>query len=330
MTHRLVFACGLVACLSAPALGASPQVGEEAPEFGSATWVGKAPRQTSIQALRGEVIFVEKWGVKCPPCVALIKHVQHLHDEHAGKGLHIFAFEAQGHSQPEIEACLARNGHRSYPVSVGGGESYQTDGGIPHGWLIGVDGKVIWQGHPGDGKLDQLITSELAKVRFPGLGRSDFDKALNKSLRAYLERDLGAARREARRVAENEKASERARADAGWLVEKYGAIAREHLAAAEGELGARRYLEAQRTLSWLADTFAKDEEGAAAQAKLDELEKDPAVKKELEAMKRLKRLQAALGKAKPAEKKAALEKFARDEENAGTLAAEEAGKLATS
>lgn len=319
---------GLVVALCAPALAASPQVGEEAPEFSSTSWVFSPPgNKDSIKALRGEVVFVEKWGVNCPPCRALMPHLQKLWDEHGGKGLHVFAFEAQNHSADEIRTCLAQNGHKSYPVSAAGANNYQTDGGIPHGWLIGVDGKVIWQGNPGDGKFDQMLKEELAKVRFPGLGRNDFDKAVNKALGLYAKRDLGGARREAQKIAENEKSEEQARADAQWLVERFTKLGEEQLALADGYVAERRYLDAQEVLSFLAATFKKEPEGTAAQEKLDGF-KDPAVKKELDAAKKLQKLLAALQNRPAAERKVNLEKFAS--KNEGTRAAEEALAAASS
>lgn len=330
MKNSHVLALGLLTALAAPSLAASPQVGEEAPEFSSTSWVFAPPGgKDSIKALRGEVVFVEKWGVKCPPCRALIPHLQKLWDEHAGKGLHVFAFEAQNHSPEEIKACLTQNGHKSYPVSAAGANNYQTNGGIPHGWLIGVDGKVIWEGNPGDGKFDQILQAELAKVRFPGLGRNDFDKAVGKALTLYGKRDLGGARREAQKVAANEKADEQARADGQWLVERFTKLAEEQLALAESYLGERRYLEAQEVLTWLARSFKKEPEGDAAEERLDGF-KDPAVKKELEAAKKLHKLLAQLEGRPAAERRAVLEKFARDDKVEGTRAAEEATAAAAS
>ena len=60
-------AAALLLALSGPASAASPKVGEAAPELGAATWVMNPPEEESIAKLRGEVIFVEKWGVRCPP-----------------------------------------------------------------------------------------------------------------------------------------------------------------------------------------------------------------------------------------------------------------------
>jgi len=149
---KLSIATASLALAAGTALAGSPAVGEQAPELGSASWVMNDPGQVSIADLRGEVVFVEKWGVKCGPCLRLIPHVQELQEEYGERGLHIFAFEAQGHSADETARTVRERGGRDYPVSTGGAPNYRTDGGIPHGWLIGVDGTVIFEGNPGTGK----------------------------------------------------------------------------------------------------------------------------------------------------------------------------------
>lgn len=313
-----------VFALALPALAASPQVGEEAPDFASVSWVMNQPQQESVRALRGEVVFVEKWGVKCPPCLALIPHVQQLQEEFGGKGLHIFAFEAQGHTPDEIRTTITNRGGRTYPVSAGGANNYQTNGGIPHGWLIGVDGKVIWEGNPGDGRFDQLLRAELAKVRFPGLGRNDFDKALSKSLQAYARRDLGAARKEAQKVVDANRSSDEAKADAQYLLERYQQQLDANWALARQYEGEKRYLDAQEIYAWLASTMKREELGAQADERLDAMKGDKEIERELDAAKRLRALMAQLQGRPAEERRATLERFAQEEKFRGTRAADDA------
>ncbi|MCA8923340.1 MAG: redoxin family protein, partial [Planctomycetes bacterium] len=207
---QLIRTVALGALTATVSVAATPTVGQEAPEFGSADWVLNAPEETSIAALKGEVVFVEKWGVKCPPCVALIPHVEKLQQTYGARGLHIFAFEAQNHSADEIRAKIAERGGKTYPVSAGGGNGYQGDGSIPVAWLIGVDGTVIWQGNPAaeTAKLDRMIEEEVAKVRYPGMGRSEFHPEALKSVKAFMKQDLAGARDEARKLLANEKLSD--------------------------------------------------------------------------------------------------------------------------
>lgn len=324
MVRTFFATAAAVLVLGVPALAASPQVGEEAPDFASVNWVMNPPQQDSVRALRGEVVFVEKWGVKCPPCLALIPHIQQLQDEFGGKGLHIFAFEAQNHSADEIRSTVTARGGRTYPVSSNAANNYQTNGGIPHGWLIGVDGKVIWEGNPGDGRFDQVLRAEMAKVRFPGLGRNDFDKALSKSLQAYSRRDIGTARKEAQKVLDGNRSSDEAKADAQYVLERYQQLLDAQWALAQQYEAEKRYLDAQEIYGWLAGTMKREELGQQADERLDAMKSDKEIERELDAAKRLRALMAQLQGRPAEERRANLERFAQDEKFRGTRAADDA------
>jgi len=325
---KLSIATASLALAAGTALAGSPAVGEQAPELGSASWVMNDPGQVSIADLRGEVVFVEKWGVKCGPCLRLIPHVQELQEEYGERGLHIFAFEAQGHSADETARTVRERGGRDYPVSTGGAPNYRTDGGIPHGWLIGVDGTVIFEGNPGDPSFDRLLREEMEKVRFPGLGRNEFDRALRKSLKRYLKQDLAAAREEAEEVRDDERSSEAARADAEYLVARYTRIGEEKWSAAQAFEEADRYVEALAAYAWLEDAFDGDDLGDRAEERIEALEDDEAVEREVDAARDLQRLLARL-EGQPADvRRAHLERFAQDEDYAGTRAARDAQERA--
>ena len=315
----------VAALCATPVLAASPTVGQPAPELGSTNWVANAPEVESVAALKGEVIFVEKWGVKCPPCVALIPHVEKLQQTYGKRGLHIFTFEAQNHTPDQILAKLDERGGKTYPVSAGGGNGYQGDGGIPVAWLIGVDGTVIWQGNPAaeTSTLDRLIEEEVAKVRYPGMGKSEFHPDALKSVKAYMKQELGKARAEAQKVLANEKQSD-AHADAQFLVDKVAEVWSKRWASFEADREGKRYAAALENLAWLSKAFKGEDEGTQAKDLLKELKKDKQVKRELAAAAKLQKLLAKL-EGQPAEVRAKmLEKFLEDKKVEGTQAAEDA------
>ncbi len=326
--HSVAPSLAMVALFASVAQAASPTVGQEAPDFDTVAWVLNAPREASVHALRGEVIIVEKWGVKCPPCLALIPHIQKLQDEFGGKGLNIFAFEAQNHQPDEIRSTVQSRGGKTYPVSSGAANNYQTNGGIPHAWIVGVDGKVIWEGNPGDGGFDKKLRDEMLKVRFPGMGRNEFDPALNKALGQYVKNDWAGARKEAKKVQDASKSSDAAKADAQYVTERLALLGERRTAEARQAETDGRWLEAQQAWTFLQGAFGKEAEGEAAKARLEEMKKDENVKKELDAARRLEALVASLANKPAAEKKAALEAFAKSDKVAGTAAARRAGELA--
>jgi thiol-disulfide isomerase/thioredoxin len=326
--RALICGAAVTALLSTPAWAGSPTVGQDAPELGGANWVMNEPAETSISALRGEVIFVEKWGVKCPPCLALIPHVEQLQQEYGERGLHIFTFEAQNHGPEDIRRTIKKRKGGSYPVSAGGAPNYRTDGGIPHGWLVGVDGKVIWEGNPHDAKFDQLLEAELAKVRFPGLGLSEVAKPVMPAVAKFMKKDYAGARTQAEKCLAKDGIDDAARADAEHLVAKVRKIADDRFARAEAFEQEQRYLEAQELYTWLSKAFRRADEGDRAAARLKEMKKDKDIRHEIDAAVALEKLLPRL-EGQPAEvRTAALEKFAADRKREGTRAAEQARELA--
>lgn len=333
MSWKALVAAGLVAALFAPqalAGEASPRAGEVAPEIGEAKWVMNAPEKPTLEALRGEVVLIEKWGVKCPPCVALIPHIQSMQEQLAADGLNILAFEAQGHDAAAIKAKLAEKGGKTYAVSAGGANRYETGGAVPHAWIIGVDGKVLWEGNPAakQEEMDALIQAELAKVKYPKLGRKDLDKAVAPAAARFMKRDYTGARKDAQKIADRESGSEAAKTDAGYVVDRIEAIAKRQAASAKQAEEEKRYLDAVDLYTVLSQTFKGAPEGDAAAARLKEIKGDDGMQRELKASETLRRLCAELD-GKPADlRKAQLEAFAKNKKFEGTRAASDALALA--
>lgn len=93
--------------------------------------------------------------------------IRHDH-ELSEKGLISVLMERQGSDDAQLESFL----WKKFPdndcfVCVGGHVPTPPSNGIPHGALIGVDGKLLWTGHPlgGAKQLSELIEAELDKVK---------------------------------------------------------------------------------------------------------------------------------------------------------------------
>jgi len=325
LSRALSAAALLVAAAALPTYASSPSVGEMAPDFGEPKWILNAPDETSMEAFKGEVVFIDEWGVKCGPCLALIPHVQKLQEEFGDKGLHIFAFEVQGSAEDVARDTAKSRGAKTYPVAMGGPSGYSNStGGIPHGWLVGVEGKVIWEGNPGDGKMDQILRAEMAKVKFPGLGKVAFDKGVNPILSKFMKRDYAGARIEAQKMIEGAKASEAVAADAEHISKRITSIGEKKLAAAKAREGEKRYGAAAEIYGFLAGAYKGAEEGKAASDRLKEMKADKEIQREMQAAEALKGLVASLERKPAEEKKAALESFAKAKKFEGTQAAADA------
>lgn len=69
-----------------------------------------------------------------------------FHKEFKDRGLVVIGVtdESESKAKPYIE----RN-KMQYPVAFGGGAKEYKTRGIPHSWLVGPGGKIVWKGHPG-------------------------------------------------------------------------------------------------------------------------------------------------------------------------------------
>lgn len=118
--------------------------------------------------------------------------IKHDH-ELASKGLVSVLVEAQGADEATLEAFL----WKTFPdndcfACVGTHVPIPESRGIPHAALIGVDGTLLWAGHPLESpkKLEELILAELTKVK---KGWGDTAEAKKVRVALYDKNDLAGA-----------------------------------------------------------------------------------------------------------------------------------------
>jgi len=93
--------------------------------------------------------------------------VQGLHDKYKDKGLLVFAPHVQSADKETLEMFLLKRGV-TYPVAVRSNTSDYPGRGIPRAAVIGVNGKIVWEGHPSSSECEEVIESELKKVDLYG------------------------------------------------------------------------------------------------------------------------------------------------------------------
>ena len=113
-------------------------------------------------ALEGKVVVVEEWGVNCGPCIASLPDMAKLANRYDKKGLVVIGMERQGSSKEDILKVL-KTARVKYPVMAGGSTPVKSDG-IPHALVFGTDGKLVWHGHPADGKFEDAVKDALKTV----------------------------------------------------------------------------------------------------------------------------------------------------------------------
>jgi thiol-disulfide isomerase/thioredoxin len=119
---------------------AEPAVGEPPPEIKIDEWLSAKPDTA------GKPILLEFWATWCPPCRKSIPHLNELFDKYKDKNLVIIGVSNE-------ESATVKEFQKATPMNYPNGiakdliQQYGVNG-IPHAFLIGKDGKLLWRGHP--------------------------------------------------------------------------------------------------------------------------------------------------------------------------------------
>ncbi|MCB9883900.1 MAG: hypothetical protein H6838_00325 [Planctomycetes bacterium] len=130
--------------------------------------------------------------------------IRHDH-ELSSKGLVSILMERQGSNEAQLESFMwQRFPENDCYVCIGGFVPTPPSSGIPHGALIGVDGKLLWSGHPlSDAKqISELIDAELDKVK---KGWGDTAEARKVRAALYGKNSIGSAQALVAAMAEGEE-----------------------------------------------------------------------------------------------------------------------------
>ncbi|MCB9895381.1 MAG: TlpA family protein disulfide reductase [Planctomycetes bacterium] len=316
----------VLACALAPALFAGGSLtGQDCPSFSATRFINPpADGKTSFEDCKGEVILVKLWGTHCGPCLKSMPEVQALWNKYEGKGLHVFMSERQNSSEADIQKVYSSKGLTFPQVLEGNMGGFPGVGTIPYAYVIGVDGKVVFEGHSGYGAA---IETEIEKIKYLGLGKNDVAPGLEKAATAFSAKDYAGAREEATKAKEKSADNEAVVADADYIIGRVDAVIEKLLKRVEDTKAARRYHETVAALEELSGKEFKGMEVAdKAKEDLKELKKDKDVKNELKAWDALAKTLEANDKAKSDDaKKANLEGFIRKYE--GTAAAGDAQQM---
>lgn len=116
-------------------------IGKPLPDL-KVTYLATAPN------LKGKPAIVEFWATWCPPCRASIPHLNKIHGKYKDKGLVVVGITDE---DKETVTKFQKNVPMEYSVAIDkGGALGKGFGikGIPHAFIVGKDGKIVWAGHP--------------------------------------------------------------------------------------------------------------------------------------------------------------------------------------
>ena len=164
INKHAVLLVGLMACF-APVSSFADKLGDPAPPLTVKEWIKGKP----VDVKDGKNIYVlEFWAALSPACRAAIPKLNELQKKFKDKGVVVVGISDEPADKlkafmtfegTQIEYLVAaddqRKTARSYMVAYG-------QNGIPHVFVVGKDGKVLWHGHPlglDDKVLDDIITN---------------------------------------------------------------------------------------------------------------------------------------------------------------------------
>ena len=140
-------------------------VGRRAPEIRVRKWLN-TKKGYSLAKCRGKVVLLDFWATWCPPCRRAMPHLQKLWEKHKDKGLVVIGLTAE--SESRVAPFIKQAGY-TFPIALEDRRKTRKAYGIrwiPHTFLIGADGKIIWDGNPlgAKDKLDKMVEDALKKA----------------------------------------------------------------------------------------------------------------------------------------------------------------------
>ncbi len=254
--------------------------------------------------------------------------LEQLWNQYKDKGLHIFHVEKQGTTKEDlIKFCKEKR--LTFPQTIGGDfDKYTSPGGLPYAFVVGVDGKVIWEGRSG---YKGVVHQEIKKVLYPGLGKREVARSLRKAAAEFARQRFAKAYSKAEselEKAEKDSDSE-VIAEAKYIMERVNKLGSARKAMAVNAENEREFGTAYISYRMLSKQFKGMPLGDEMKAAYKRLDDDKELKREVKAALAFdKLLESQVNIYKPSVKKQQLLAFAKKFE--GTRAAEKATEEANS
>ena len=117
--------------------------------------------------LLGKVVLVDEWGVRCPPCRALLPGMESLWSAYKSKPFVLLGSHRQG-NQPDQVKELVKANKLTYPIYERAGLVGEPsgDGMLPFMYVVNHRGKVVYAGRSHQ-EATQAVVEALMKIGAP-------------------------------------------------------------------------------------------------------------------------------------------------------------------
>lgn len=117
--------------------------------------------------LLGKVVLVDEWGVRCPPCRALLPGMESLWSAYKSKPFVLLGSHRQGHQPDQVKELVKAN-KLTYPIYEHAGLVGEPsgDGMLPFMYVVNHRGKVVYAGRSHQ-EATQAVVEALMKIGAP-------------------------------------------------------------------------------------------------------------------------------------------------------------------
>ena len=125
-------------------------------------------RRTSAGYLRGKVVLVDRWGVRCPPCRALLPRVEQVWQSFKTKPFVVLGGHCKGWGDAEGVKALVDQHGLTYPIYEDAGLAVGEPSfdAIPFIYVVDETGLVVYRGHD-ERTATQAVVTALTDMESP-------------------------------------------------------------------------------------------------------------------------------------------------------------------